>query len=420
MHVYRKWIYLLLTAALWCSSSCKSNTRPSSDDQEQAIKDESKPAKTLVQAESNLLPDGEIQLINTSPLLNAYNLIGDADLDLQNQVQSVFDAFRNAVLHYDGSEAVSYLSSSSIDYYANVLSAARLLLHDSNNYNRFESKLPPTVKTTARIAASRLSKSFIDQATPEQLYEIAFKQGWIGYKSLSTARLEHFNLYEKNGDQYILADFIYGGTSTDNVQNRVGFQYEKNRWKIDLVPLYVAIDIAIDQMIEQKNLDKNDIFHASVSDSEDQLNSDIWPVYTNQTNMFSVRFPKTPVENVSNDSHIYTASHHRFGQFGVKVEPYTKSDDPVKDKQIRDLSLKSFLVPLGSAKPTCNAGDLDNGKNIVIKCDFEIPDKQSRGKAVWIFTPSKQYLLFNIARTDQYDDKSAVSFVESFSFLGDR
>ena len=228
--------------------------------------------------------------------------------------------------------------------------------------------------------------------------------------------LEHLEIYEKNGDRYILADFIYEGTSKDNVKNRIGFQFEKNSWKIDLVPLYVAIDLAIDHMIEQKKLDKNDIFEATVADSEEQFNSDIWPVYNNKTDLFSVRFPKTPIENDSGDIHVYTASHHRYGQFGVKIEPYTKSDDPVRSKAEHDAALKSFLVPMGSTKPACNAGELNNGRDTVIKCDFEIPDKQSRGKAVWIFTPDKQYLLFNIARTEQYDDKAAVSFVESFSF----
>ena len=364
------------------------------------------------------VPDGADTIINTSPFLEHYALKGPADPDLSLKIHGVFRAFQNAVMHYNGALAASFLSSSSINYYSNVLSAARLLNHDTEHYNKFENKLPASVKTTARLAATRLSPDFIDKATPEQLYETAFKQGWIGYKSLSSASLEHIEVYEKEGKQYVLADFIYDGTTKDKRKSRIGFEPENDVWKIDLVPIFIAMDLAIDEMIKEKSLDKKDVFDASIEDAQNKYNSDEWMVYTNKDEMFSVKFPKAPAEETSDDVHVYTSMHRKYGQFGVRLSPIQFTDNqPALTKAIQDQAIISFLVPLNASKPSCSGGTPNAHQHTIIKCDFNIPDKQSQGKGVWIFTPQKQYLLFNIARTDQYDDKVAVEFVESFKFL---
>ena len=408
----------IIVFSLLFVSSCDHKPSTASDQNPPASASGKQIAQSAGVMQNPSIPSGSETIINTSPFLNHYTLKGPADPDTSHQIHTAFLGFQNAVVRYDGASAASCLSSSSINYYSNVLNAAKLLNHDTEHYNAFEPKLPASVKMTARLAATRLSREFIDKATPEQLYETAFKQGWIGYKSLSSASLERIEIYEKEGKQYVLADFIYDGTSSDKLKSRVGFEYENNRWKIDLVPLFVAIDLSIDEMIKKKSLDKDDVFNASIEDAQNLYAADKWIVYTNKDDLFSVKFPKTPVEETFDEVHVYTSMHHRYGQFGVKIAPLSLPDNqPAIAKSIQDQAIMAFLVPLKSSKPVCSGGTPNAHEHTIIKCDFDIPDKQSQGKGVWIFTPQKQYLLFNIARTDQYDDKTAVEFVESFTFL---
>ena len=405
-------------------SSCDHKPSTPNDQNPPAPAASEQSSKSAADPQNPPIPDGSDTIINTSPFLNHYTLKGAAEPDVSHTIHTVFLAFQNAVMRYDGATATSFLSSSSINYYSNVLNAAKLLNNDTEHYNKFESKLPASVKTTARLATTRLSRDFIDKATPEQLYETAFKQGWIGYKSLSSASLERIEIYEKEGKQYILADFIYDGTSKDKRKSRIGFEFENKSWKIDLVPIFIATDLAIDEMIKKKSLDKNDVFKASIEDAQNQYAADNWIDYTNKDDQFSVIFPKSPVEETFDDVHVYTSMHHKYGQFGVKIAPIQLTDSNVSlNKKLMDDAIKSFLVPLNSTKPVCSISKQFDQLKVegkifnVIKCDFTIPDKQSQGKGVWVATFDKLYLLFNIARTDQYDDNMAVKFVESFALL---
>ena len=355
---------------------------------------------------------------NSSPFLNNYILWGVADENTQNEVRIQFNKFKDAVAHYDGAGAVSLLSSASIQYYDNILSAARLFIDDNKNYKRFEHNLTPTIKTTARLAVSRLSEDYIKNASPAQLYETAFKQGWIGYKTLSTASIDHIERYEKNGDVYITADFLYDGALRDKYTSKIGFQNENGVWKIDLVPVFTGIDYAIEHMIKDNQLNPESVFLATVEDAEAEFNSEQWPVYTNREDSFSVAFPKTPVVQNESEAHVYMASHHRYGSFGVRIMPLVlPQDDPALKKRTQDAVIQAFLVPMGSERPTCRSGQSENGVDTLISCDFVIPSKQSKGKAVWVFARDKQYLVFNIARTEQYDENIAVRFVSSFEFV---
>ena len=133
---------------------------------------------------------------------------------------------------------------------------------------------------------------------------------------------------------------------------------------------------------------------------------------------FSVAFPKTPVVQNESEAHVYMASHHRYGSFGVRIMPLVlPQDDPALKKRTQDAVIQAFLVPMGSERPTCRSGQSENGVDTLISCDFVIPSKQSKGKAVWVFARDKQYLVFNIARTEQYDENIAVRFVSSFEFV---
>ena len=341
---------------------------------------------------------------------------GAASDDEVKAAREVFSAFKAAVLAYRGKEVVPLLSENTISYYKLLLAAARSAVHVPDEYVRMEKDLTISAKMNVKVMLKRLSPEFIDTVTPEKLCETAFNQGWVGYKTLTTASVDRIHAYEQNGKRYLTGDFYYAGTIEDKRVIRVGFQQEGGVWKIDLMPLFMNIDTSVGMYAFKHHYDLDPSIDFTIEESEKALEPGQWKVAAFPGDAFGVKFPRAPLFAQDEDEKIYTSSHYKYGQFDVRIKFYPENDSqsPFHIKGARDHDISAFIKGIGANPPLCRMNMIND--DTVIQCDFEVPDKNSEGTAVWIFTKDRRYLLFNIARKDSFSRDAAGEFIESFSF----
>ncbi len=347
---------------------------------------------------------------------NQMTSLGKATEDEVQIARTRFNEFKSFVLAYKGKEASLMLSSSSLEYYNNLILAARTSIHSPKDYAVLEKHLSPSIRTNVKIIRDHLSSQYIDSVNAPELYETAFNQGWIGYKTLMTASLTNFQAFEKDGNRYLSADLHYAGTVKDDLVLQIGFAFEDNAWKIDLVPIFVGLDKNIRQFIQKKNLDVDLSIDETVESTKESLEPAHWKDSIHRQDGFSVKFPRSPLFADSDGNHVYTSQHFKYGQFIVSVLPNDPAlpQSPYNEKLSRDRIISAFLKELGASGTQCRYNQINTDH--LIQCDFQIPGHSSQGKSVWIFTPDHTYQLLNIARQDQFSDEAAAAFISSFAY----
>ena len=183
-------------------------------------------------------------------------------------------------------------------------------------------RMSPSMRSTATMMLKRLSKSYLQSADALQLYTTAFDQGWIGYNTLKLASVDNLTAYQKHGKRYLVGDFYYTNTKENETQKRIGFEFEDNTWKIDLVPIFIAIDYDIKQMLLVKGADPSQVFEATLEDSENSAKPENWKIHTYKDDEFAIRFPRDPLFVDNAGERIYTSKDYRYGQFDVRVRYY--------------------------------------------------------------------------------------------------
>ncbi|GEM_PF-2754290 len=353
--------------------------------------------------------------VPSSPLDNLKK-IEPATRQERDDIREIYSQFKNAVLAYHGAEAVPLLSQSSLQYYDNILVAARTAITSPDDYKILEKRLSPSIHATATMMVKRLSPSFILSANASQLYETAFNQGWIGYKTLTTASVDNLTAYEKNGKRYLIGNFYYANAKPTEKPSYIGFEYEDNKWKIDLVPIFIAIDFDILHGQLLRNVDSDLSFQATIDSTNDAEKPENWPLTSYKTDGFSIRFPRAPLFVDNQGERIYTSKDYRYGQFDVRVRYYDANSRETAFylKSERDRIIGGFIRSVGGKDLQCSLHNM--GENTLILCDFNVPEHDSKGRSAWIFTPDRQYQLLNIARTDQFDPEVAGTFMNNFAF----
>ncbi|MBQ9242580.1 MAG: hypothetical protein IJ165_05055 [Proteobacteria bacterium] len=346
---------------------------------------------------------------------DALEPLGPAEQSERAAAHDVFVAFKNAVLGYRGEEAAGYLSAGSLDYYENLLVAARLLNRDPESFKVAELRMSPAVRTNVILVTRRLAPSYLESISARELYVTGFNQGWIGYKTLSTASVDNLLAYRKDGERYLVGDIYYKGTGKDKVVMRLGFSLEDNVWKIDLVPLFVGIDLTLNKFLQEKDADADMTIEETVKETQAALEPSAWQPSVQKKDGFSVKFPRAPLYAEDGSEHIYSARHYKYGQFDVRMQHYADTpDSPYHQKALRDAQLMRFFRPLNIQQPKCRQHIVN--EDYFIQCDFEVPAHDSQGKTVFVFSPTKMFQLFNIARTDSYQNDVAAYFMSSFGY----
>lgn len=330
-------------------------------------------------------------------------------------LREVFSEFKRNVQAYRGREAAQMLSASSLQYYEKLLETARIALHRPRDYEAIAQKLSPSIRTNVELILSRLSAEFIESADAVALYEVAFNQGWIGYKTLSTASIDNFTSYQYRGHRYITADFYYEGTVEDRQVMRIAFVRENDAWKVDLTPILVAVDQTIQKFAASTGADADLSLQRTVDNAQKSLEPENWSVYTQKNDGFSIKFPREPMRFEDGETHIYTSQHYRYGQFDVRTRAFRLSEVPADaQKKAVDREIMAFLKPIGAGTPSCRQEIAENYRTI--RCAFEVASHDSQGVAVWVFASDRVYLLFNLARRSSFHPDVASKFLGSFAF----
>jgi len=347
---------------------------------------------------------------------NAFMPLGPVTAEEKKAIQSVFRNFKVAVLSYKGTTATRYLAQSSLTYYAHLLTAARTALNSPKDFERLSPQLSPALRANIAVIIERLSYDFIMKATPEALYEVAFNQGWIGYQTFQTASLDNLQAFDANGKRYVTGDLYYEGTIDDKHITRLGFWHEDDTWRIDLTTIFVAVDQAIQTMINKDGLDADALVKEAIQDSQARLLPQNWPPFISKTDSFTVRFPRDPLYEEVHHEGVYSAQHHRYGQFLVNVSRLDPSDlnSPYHHPETRKTVVTDWLMALGSDKPDCSQRITESF--VTVQCAFSIPQEHTRGLATWVFNPQHRYLIANYGRDTQFDLETAQHFIHSFAF----
>lgn len=343
---------------------------------------------------------------------------GRADEATRQAIRDTFAQFKHEVLAYHGKNAANMLSDNSIEYYRNVLEAARMRIDYPALYQKTKQRLSISIQTLVELMVSRLTTNYIRTTDARHLYETAFQQGWIGYQSMLTASLDHFERYTYNGHPYVMADFYTENSYKQNKMTRIGFIEQNGEWKIDIVPVFVSVERDINTFVVEQVVSPQTSMQATIESSNADLNDpEKWQWYTYAADGFGIKFPRRPLFGLDNDMRVYTAHHHQYGQFDVRTTAFDPNDDlnPFRHPQLRKQRMVAFLRLLGSELPSCREDQA--GEMTVIRCDFKVPAHQSVGKGVWIYARDREYLILNLAREDRYDDNIAAAFVSSFGLL---
>ena len=271
----------------------------------------------------------------------------------RDDIREIYSQFKKAVLAYHGAEAASLLSKSSLQYYDNILVAARTAITSPNDYKVLEKRLSPSMHATAAMMLKRLAPSFILSANASQLYETAFNQGWIGYKTLTTASVDNLTAYEKNGKRYLIGNFYYVNAKPNEDPSYIGFEYEDNKWKIDLVPIFVAIDFDILHGQLLHGVDSDLSFQTTIEETNEAEKPQNWPQKIYKEDGFSVRFPRAPLYVDNQGERIYTSKDYRYGQFDVRVRYYDANSQETAFyvKSERDRVIRAFIQSMSTIWP---------------------------------------------------------------------
>lgn len=377
--------------------------------------DKEKPLETPAVSSSPTSSDLSDGAAGTWDSLSSFREVGEAPEAVRRAVRDAFSGFREDVLSYRGDEAAERLSSQSLEYYAYMLKLLRVKVHHPGDFGVLRERISPSLNATLEIMSRRLAPEFLDRATSRELYALAFRQGWIGYRSMKTASIDNLRLFVNGERRYVMGDFVNASALGEKFMMRLGFMEEGGEWRIDLVPMFTGVEYAVNDMIVGKTLDIEGSVEATVEESERMLDVGHWQVTRNEGDGFRVKFPREPQYAEAGGEHIYTSQHHLYGQFDVRVKA-DASGGMYRDGLARRREATAFMRAIEAESPACREDALDGC--VVVRCDFKVPSHDSQGKSVWFYTPERRYQLLNVARSARYSDDVVVSFVESFAFGG--
>ncbi len=341
--------------------------------------------------------------------------LGPATEEETDAVKSLFADLRARVLRYDRS-ATDLLGQPSFDYYQNMIEAAKFAVGAPAQYEKFVYNLPIGVRANIEMMKKRLSREFIFTTTPQGLYQLAFEQGWIGYKPFQTASLDNVQAYQKGKTRYLAADFYYEGTIKDKSITRIGFVKENDVWRVDLTPVFVAIDQAIEKRVKEANLDIEGSLDLSIEITENATSPEQWPVYTDAKLKFSAKFPKPPVTRDLTTMQIVSVMDHRYGQFIVRIINLDadSSYNPAKDENAARSFLTTMHKQLGASAPDCRKAN--NVKDKTVYCKFDVPEQKSTVLCATVFQSERILQIMNQAPSNRFDLDVAQNFVNSLSY----
>ena len=167
--------------------------------------------------------------------------------DTKELVRESFNKYKNAILSDKGEDAVNYVDSRTIAYYAKILETSKRA--DSITV----SELGPLDKLMVLSIRHRTSKKDILSFDGKALLIYAIKEGMVGKNSVMNSSI---------GDVEIDGNFAKGQFITNGQKAPFHFHFynENNQWKVDLTSVFPIGRIAFQKMIDDSGQDENQYF----------------------------------------------------------------------------------------------------------------------------------------------------------------
>ncbi|MCB1036767.1 MAG: hypothetical protein KDD47_23275 [Acidobacteria bacterium] len=172
----------------------------------------------------------------------------DALLDAAagSEIQTVFGAYKAAIIENNGQEALKLVSRNTIEYFERT--------RDLALYGQPAEIQEHTLTDRLQIAhfRVRIPVETLKNFSAEQLFVYTAEHGWLGGNSISPVSLGELSL---DGDSAEAGALVNG----QPVPFKVHFHREDGAWKLDLVALLAVGDSALHQRAEQSAITGDDL-----------------------------------------------------------------------------------------------------------------------------------------------------------------
>ncbi|MFA5625625.1 MAG: hypothetical protein WC966_11320 [Bradymonadales bacterium] len=336
------------------------------------------------------------------------------EAELQKELQELYNAFKEAVITYDGEQAVNYLSASSFGYYEHILNLAKIALNSAENPQFKLNELSPGIRLNVAMLIAKLKPEEVLSASPKSLVVLAIQEGWLGYKSISESELGFFKKYKAGKNDYILVDYLPKELVKERQISRIGFIYEgegeQKSWKLDLVPLLAAIDHAIEDYAKQERIDPSVLIDEAVRNTMLLKNKSMeWKTYAYPSDGFKMNFPNRPQIKENQGVKLFAAQDDKGYEYSLSTFSAKTDDDP--EDTLNSLA-QLYIREHALEKHKLHSSELQG--LFLRRLSYELPS--SKGIVLFILSKTKKVFLIQCrAPAGVFDERSCAKFLDSFS-----
>lgn len=179
-------------------------------------------------------------------------------------VKKTFEKYNSAILNDKGEEAVNYLDSRTLRYYADILEKVKKADEAALNSLSFTDKLQILrIRLTAK-------KEQILSFDDKEVIIFAVKNGMVGKEGVSNQSLGEITIEENVAK----GQLVVKGKKTPFYLH---FYKEDNQWKIDLTSLFPTSNAAFKKVIEESGMTENEyIIKLLEVVSKKKVGKEIW------------------------------------------------------------------------------------------------------------------------------------------------
>lgn len=171
--------------------------------------------------------------------------MGIAQSQEENQVRQVFDKYKKAILNDRGSEAVTCVDSSTIQYYSRMLDLARhadsATIENAGLFDKF----------MVLAIRQRTSREEIMRFDGRGLLQYAIESGMVGKNSVAGNSIGVVEI-----DRYFARGQLVANGETTDVY--FDFNKENGQWKIDITSVFKISERVIRDMYLQSGQSENE------------------------------------------------------------------------------------------------------------------------------------------------------------------
>jgi hypothetical protein len=160
-------------------------------------------------------------------------------------IRSVYESYKTSLLNQDGSQAVKYVTASTIEYYDEMKEIALIVSEDAVR------NLSTMNKYMVLILRHMVEPNVLSEMTAEELFIYGVNEGLIGEEDVANSDIGEVSI---NGD-IATAVYINNGQPTSLEYE---FAKDDGQWKLDLTSIMPVADQAMKQVILSSGYDEDE------------------------------------------------------------------------------------------------------------------------------------------------------------------